>query len=721
MKSLITLLFAVFFLGTITAQNTINTQVKTDRLSTLDEKFSDYTIFSMDTRQLNDLRKSTSQTFSANISLSKNQSWDLVLIPNDLRAASYQAIVYTDKGEQTWDYEVHTYKGYANQNTENEVRLTIKDDHVSGYISEGDDLYYIEPVRQIVKSSNSNDFVIYLTSDMTQTTNITCQADHLQEGVEIVENDATLKSGGAAGCYTLELAIEADYEYYQIHGDESNNIIMGIMNEVEGVYSTDFGLDIDITYQGLYTTENDPYSDSITTSGYIISEFRNYWNSNKQDVHRDLAHLFTGRSMNGVSVGVAFTNATCSSVSFAYGVSQNIASFANSRFVLTAHEIGHNLNAQHSHGESCSGGGSIMCSGVQPGAFYFSEAAKTAISAKLNAITDCLGGSKPGGLTADTGCSTVNLTWEGSADADYAVRVRPTGTVAWTNYDSPTNTLQIDNLEAQEYEFQVRKGCNATEDGFSEAVSFTMSQSIALQLNVFLEGAYDESTDRMRTNVNNLKLLPGQADNPTAGQPYSAAPWYYYGIEGLDWTAADYQAIEAQYGGTKVVDWILVSFRTSILPEDEMLRAAALLLEDGTVVFPEDDIFSAYNLTSVYVVIEHRNHMGIMSPEPLNVDDNCTLAYDFTTDDSYIDAEGIGFGQTKRQTRWAMFCGDGNQAGDNMSYDITGSDKSIWVAENGFSRAYSNSDYNMDGDITGADKALWVRNNGKSSRVLKSY
>jgi len=217
-------------------------------------------------------------------------------------------------------------------------------------------------------------------------------------------------------------------------------------------------------------------------------------------------------------------------------------------------------------------------------------------------------------------------------------------------YCQPTNTLQIDNLAAQEYEFQVRKACNATEDGFSEAASFTMSQSIALQLNVFLEGAYDESTDRMRTNMNNLKLLPGQVDNPIAGQPYSVAPWYYYGIEGINWTAADYQAIEAQYSGTKVVDWILVSFRTSILPEDEIVRAAALLLEDGTVVFLEEDIFSAYNLSSVYVVVEHRNHMGIMSPTPLNIDENCTLAYDFSSDESYIDAEGIGFGQSKKQT-----------------------------------------------------------------------
>lgn len=720
MKNLISLLLVVFFAGIATAQNVINTQVKTDRLSTLNEKFSDYTIFSMDTRQLNDLKRSNHDNLVASINLSKNQSWDLVLEPNDLRAASYQAILYTDKGEESWAYELSTYKGYANQNNENEVRLTIKDDYVSGYISEGGELYYIEPVSQIVKSSQSNDFVIYRTSDMKQTANITCQADHLESNTEMVENDAQLKSGSSVGCYTLELAIEADYEYYQIHGDEANEVILSIMNEVEGVYASTFGLDIAITYQGLYTSANDPYSDSITTSGYIISEFRNYWNNNKQDVQRDLAHLFTGRSMSGVSVGVAFTNATCSSASFAYGVSQNIGSFYNSRFVLTAHEIGHNLNAQHSHGENCSGAGSIMCSGVQPGNFYFSDAAQTAIFAKLDASGDCLAGNKPTGLEAETTCSSVSLAWEGSSTADYDVRVRPIQTANWTTYSSNTNGLKIENLDPQEYEFQVKKAC-AAESGFSESALFSSSQSIALQLNVFLEGAYDTNTDLMRTNINDLKLLPGQANNLTAGQPYSTAPWNYYGIEGLNWTDANYKAIEAQHGGTKVVDWVLTSFRTSPSPQDEIIRAAALLLEDGTIVYLENDIFSAYNLSSVYVVIEHRNHMGIMSPQPINADDNCTLAYDFSSNDSYVEQSGIGFGQNKVQSRWAMLCGDGNQSVDSMSFDITGSDKSIWIAENGFYGVYSNSDYNMDGDITGGDKAVWGPNNGKSSRVLKSY
>lgn len=151
------------------------------------------------------------------------------------------------------------------------------------------------------------------------------------------------------------------------------------------------------------------------------------------------------------------------------------------------------------------------------------------------------------------------------------------------------------------------------------------------------------------------------------------------------------------------------------------MRAAALLLEDGTVVFPEDNIFSTYNLTSLYVVIEHRNHMGIMTPQLIDANENCALAHDFTSSDSYIPQEGIGFGQTINNNRWLMHAGDGNQISDEMSYDITGSDKSQWLSENGDFLNYTAADYNLDGDVNGADKIAWEANNGKSSRVLKSY
>jgi len=191
MKSLITLLFVVFLAGITSAQHTLKTAVKETRLPALDKKLHDYTIFSMDTRQLTKLKKNTTNQFS--ISLDKNRSWDLVLEPNDLRAPSYQAVRVTDGGVKAWDYEVTTYKGYSNRNTENQVRLTIEDEHISGYIQDGDDMFFVEPIKDVLKNNTSKDFVLYRATDVANP-GITCAASKFEDGVKMVENDAQYKS-----------------------------------------------------------------------------------------------------------------------------------------------------------------------------------------------------------------------------------------------------------------------------------------------------------------------------------------------------------------------------------------------------------------------------------------------------------------------------------------------------------------------------------------------
>lgn len=237
---------------------------------------------------------------------------------------------------------------------------------------------------------------------------------------------------------------------------------------------------------------------------------------------------------------------------------------------------------------------------------------------------------------------------------------------------------------------------------------------VLIDLQVYLEGAYDAANNELKTILNTERgLLPGQTPinpliSPTpAGQPYNIAPWNYNGGEGSDWTDVNYSA--------DMVDWILVSFRTNIEKNTTVAQAAGILNKDGSVQFPACTLLSQ-DFGSLYVVIEHRNHMGIMSPYAVPIV-NGVLSYDFRAADSYKDA--TSFGQKQLTTGdWCMFVGDANQS-DFPSYDINGTDKSVWVPENGLFEQYSIADFNLDGDINGADKAFWDANNGVSSRVPK--
>ncbi len=244
-----------------------------------------------------------------------------------------------------------------------------------------------------------------------------------------------------------------------------------------------------------------------------------------------------------------------------------------------------------------------------------------------------------------------------------------------------------------------------------------------IDVQVYLAGALGTGIT-MNTTLNDRGLLPGQTPSsniavPTpAGQPYNIAPWNYNGTEGAGWTDANYEAIEAQYDAA-VVDWVLVNFRTSTEGSSLVGRIAGILLNDGSVIFPEGTMPLA-NLTAdaLYILVEHRNHMGVMSPAAVNVSDMGELTLDLRDKDSYTTQTGLGQFEMSNGV-WAMPAGDGSQATDPTGYDINGNDKTIWVEENGTFDQYLRADYNLDGDVNGGDKVLWYDNNGTFSSVPK--
>lgn len=229
-----------------------------------------------------------------------------------------------------------------------------------------------------------------------------------------------------------------------------------------------------------------------------------------------------------------------------------------------------------------------------------------------------------------------------------------------------------------------------------------------LDLKLFLEGCYDPGTDLMTNTLNAThRVLPGQVNsNVSAGQPYHIAPWNYSGTEGLLYNDNSYDI--------NVVDWILVSLRTEIARSSEIARFAGLLETDGQVRFVEPLNLSLVEGDSLYIVLEHRNHLGAMSADKV-VFSNNELVYDFTIQNTYS-TPGLGSKEVVPGI-WALYGGDGAQLSDVFSYDINGDDAVFWKAENGNFGIYSAADFNLDGDINAVDRIVWTKNNGANSGV----
>ncbi len=256
-------------------------------------------------------------------------------------------------------------------------------------------------------------------------------------------------------------------------------------------------------------------------------------------------------------------------------------------------------------------------------------------------------------------------------------------------------------------------------------VTITVPEScVEISTKVLLEGPYNSFSGLMSTTLNNLRYLPGQdpvtffGQETPAGQPYNVAPWNYNGTEG---DAFDYNLTgtpNADYP-TNTTDWVLVSLRTEINSNTTVCTKAALVFSNGTVQIPSGFDCCDLNINETYyVVIEHRNHLIVMSHVKVPVV-NGVISYDFTNQDSYETL--LGFGQKNVGGKWVMYAGNGQQVNSSSAdTDINVNDKDLWLNQNGQNSSYFLNDLDLNGDVNVQDKNVWLLNNGKFSDVPRN-
>ena len=148
-------------------------------------------------------------------------------------------------------------------------------------------------------------------------------------------------------------------------------------------------------------------------------------------------------------------------------------------------------------------------------------------------------------------------------------------------------------------------------------------------------------------------------------------------------------------------------------------KRAALLHNDGSIQFIDGSDCCNLDISLDYfVVIEHRNHLIVMSDIPLPVI-NGEITYDFRNRNSYQGSLAIGVGQ-KQISRgvFVMFAGNGDQQGAAQdAIDINSNDLRAWIIDDGLNSSYFLTDFDLSGDVNVQDKALFLLNNGLFSEV----
>ncbi len=181
----------------------------------------------------------------------------------------------------------------------------------------------------------------------------------------------------------LEVATEADYEFFAVHGAETNTYIRAVLNAVDTIYASRLGIRVSVVGQRVDTTFS--RSRAAVDALELLEEFRQ--GSFAANSQADVRHLFTGRPVTGMTIGIAYVAATCT-LGGNYAVSLSRKVSAGLQPFLAAHEIAHNLSANHD-----SESNSIMNPAITEENNRFSSQALNKIYDFVTTTGSCLGTS----------------------------------------------------------------------------------------------------------------------------------------------------------------------------------------------------------------------------------------------------------------------------------------------------------------------------------------
>lgn len=207
--------------------------------------------------------------------------------------------------------------------------------------------------------------------------NKTCGSPHTTTNDHAdVKTVPSIKEGmPVTSTHVVTIHTYADPEWEILYGSKSSDTILQMINEAEAIYERQ--LQVRFRVVG-HTVLRD--MTPITTPGGLLGEFRN--NTSSQDAEADIKYLFTGKDLQGSTIGIAFVSALCFEPTYAYGLSQ---SYYGGGFLL-AHEIGHIFGAMH----DTTSYGIMYPSILLNGTGEFSQTSLTQINQHLMNYGSCL-------------------------------------------------------------------------------------------------------------------------------------------------------------------------------------------------------------------------------------------------------------------------------------------------------------------------------------------
>jgi len=331
--------------------------LQTSRVSppaTVTDQFTNYTLYELDHEPLYKLWKSPKDLIEFELRTDQ-EVLDFELARYDLRAANYSL----RSGPRTdADSKAHPrlpaaqFKGLLTSDLTSTSIFTVDSSYVLGYWKhQGGKEYFLEPLWKIWPEA-PRDVYIYYRADQVKPGDGVCGVSAEDRHEEMPQNVTKSVTGG---CLEVELTIAGDFELFQIHGSvaATENFMLNTLALVQLTYDSQPGddeFDDELRFLVVNTfiadsEANDPWTNS-TASQTLLTDFAIWGNTaGNLDNPHDIASLWTGRNLDGATVGRAFIATTCGAAR--YNINQDNFILSTFTRTLWAHELGHNLGSDH--------------------------------------------------------------------------------------------------------------------------------------------------------------------------------------------------------------------------------------------------------------------------------------------------------------------------------------------------------------------------------------
>lgn len=290
------------------------------------------------------------------------------------------------------------------------VRLSAQGAAVRGMIWDGRELFIVELAQTVetagttLQKARRADSVIFRLADaeVDPGTAFCGQADGVtpRDGKnaysqllnELKGSPIIMQTAGAA--VRLELSALGDSLFRQRYAtdQQARDEILVRLNNVDGIFSSQLGVEIQVPTLQIKNSSNDPLSPTSSPQT-LLDELGELRRQTPELRERGLTHLFTGRTLSGTGgahpVGIAYTDALCSD-RYGAGLTQSNGRGAWIESLTAAHEIGHNFGAVHDGEGQCAWTPQnqyIMSPAVSPTAQEFSECSLAAMRPRVQSAT----------------------------------------------------------------------------------------------------------------------------------------------------------------------------------------------------------------------------------------------------------------------------------------------------------------------------------------------